>query len=277
MRHFDRITIDGNHTLDRSGAFEVLAEEVYTWGVHQAAPAWPMHQERGQATGAPVIQEHRGAPLISPWISPTQRREWNPRLYEEAVYRLLSQVFAPRTGAALRHELRGRSRIMPHWTRDPVRRVNGQDVYRPNAVAVNSAQMGAVALFTPGHFPARFRACSLFHELVHVARALADVFQQDAARSPGRYTNREEFSAVVIENVYRSETGLPLRWGHSDMNRTLQNPDTWFNHPHNRSAIERLCGEMPGFTRRLAGIPTSFNPFRRHYQQAGLMSAADAN
>jgi hypothetical protein len=88
-------------------------------------------------------------------------------------------------------------------------------------------------------------------------------FQAHPAFSRERYTNVEEFYAVVVTNVYLSERGAPLRWGHRDSTTLLTNPDTWLNHERNRNLVARFQREQALFALGLARSPAAFNPFRQ--------------
>jgi hypothetical protein len=162
--------------------------------------------------------------------------------------------------------------IMPFPIRDPV---NLEGDYRPNAAPrARASDRSLYIIYTPGHFLRQFRASSLFHEFVHVYRIMAGVYDPRAeARDRFRYTMWEEFPAVCIENVFRSEVALPLRWGHYDLTRVLSNPNTWLDNSHNRRAVEQLIREMPILTHSLAEVDAPFNPFRQIYRERARVPA----
>lgn len=285
MRRFDAVTrpgvrsvrfiADGAHTLSGDNTTEIPVEDIYNWPSWATGCAWPLHQERGHVPATPPPREHRRPPGVSPWISPTEPREWDQDGYEEAVVSLLTFIFSSRnrSGSALLHELGGPIKVIPLSRRDPV---NDDGVYRPNTGFAYSRAHGAYVLHTPGHFPARLRACTLFHELVHVARAQARIYSQgEQPYSDRRYTQWEEFPAVVIENIYRSEHRIPLRWGHYDVSTSLSNPDTWYNHPRNQMAIERVARQMNRLAMNLSRVQSRFNPFRQHFERVANSQAPD--
>lgn len=257
MRPFDDlIKIDGEHTVwASSGAVEIVpAAPIYTWS-DEPAPAWP-------SSDGPTIREHQPPPMLDPNVAANRR--WNASDYEAAVFSQLEHVFGTRCGTRLHRVLSMVVTIMPFPIRDPV---NLDGNYRPNAAPrARGSDRSLYIIYTPGHFLPRFRASSLFHELVHVYRIMARMYSpREEARDPQRYTMWEEFPAVCIENIFRSEIGLPLRWGHYDLTRVLNNGTTWLDSGHNRRAVERLIREMPTLTRSLAELALPFNPFRQLY------------
>ena len=267
MRRFDNLlAIDGEHTVwvsDRR--VEIIpASRVYNWRRGERAFAWPLNEERGQTAGEPPIQEHQPPPELDSDLATTT--QWSPSRYEAAVYHQLEQVFRRRTGACLRAVLSMEVTIMPFPIRDPV---NLDGDYRPNAAPrARGSDRSLYIIYTPGHFLRQFRASSLFHELVHIYRIMAGVYRpRERARAPFRYTTWEEFPAVCVENVFRSEVGLPLRWGHYDLTSVLTDPNTWLREVHNRHAVEQLIREMPTLTRSLAEVAVPFNPFRQIYRE----------
>jgi hypothetical protein len=229
-----------------------------------------LHEERGGTSGGPPIREHEPPPLLD--SSTAAQTRWNPADYEAAVHLQLQQVCQTRSGAHLRAVLGMEVTIMPFPIRDPV---NREGEYRPNAAPrARGSDRSLYIVYTPGHFLEQFRASSLFHELVHIYRLMAGVYRPRAeARDRDRYTTWEEFPAVCIENIFRSETGLPLRWGHLDLTTVLSNPDTWLDNIHNRQAVEQLIREMPILTSALAEVDVPFNPFRQIHRRRESASA----
>jgi len=53
---------------------------------------------------------------------------------------------------------------------------------------------------------------ALVHELVHALRVLRGKYLQLPTRSKA-YKNEEEFFAILVQNVYASEKGMPIYWG----------------------------------------------------------------
>jgi len=264
LRYDELIEIDGEHTIQTTLIAGRLTNEtvpvsgIYRWSAEESAPAWPLHEERGlTAAGAPIA-EHETLPVLDPEV--VRRMHWTPSHYEQAVQTLLDQVLRTGSGRRLRHEMTMPVTIMPFVLRDPT--VDGT-TFRPNAAPRATRSRDIFIIFTPGHFPPRFRGSSLFHELVHVYRIMSGNYRpSEEIYNPARYTVWEEWPAVCIENIFRSETGLPLRWGHFDLSMELIDPDRWAADPRNRVLIERLWREMPALSQALAELEVQFNPFR---------------
>ncbi|MCB9595401.1 MAG: hypothetical protein H6719_21960 [Sandaracinaceae bacterium] len=111
------------------------------------------------------------------------------------------------------------------------------------------------------------------HELVHVVRFSHGVFTQlrfdpDRRRSWGM-ENTEEYYAWMIEGMYCSQRGIPVRRSYHDWSRQRfednprgrGNPYVGLQHYW----VERFFREIPTLARALASIPEprcQFNPFR---------------
>ena len=139
----------------------------------------------------------------------------------------------------------------------------------------------------------------LVHELVHAMRIIAgklfdlavdplDVLKSGASRTPvtlWRFKNIEEFLAVLVTNIYRSEMGLPLRAAYrgSQQQRSLSRSERQEFAATHAGLIDAIMKGHPQFTRKLALVPASFNPVRdrraarnaqasqRLLQQAGVI------
>lgn len=176
-------------------------------------------------------------------------------------------------------------------------------------------------LFTPGHWTgcklAGARAdIVLFHELVHAYRFVRGRMNRipmsllpgektnDPARLKqlrinrvGSYPNREEFFAVVLENIYQSclGNGAPLRGEYA----APANPQNTWNVPdsgarqtsgslrtgntrsetvmlENLGAITQLYEEERPFLAKIIVLPGTFNPFRDYARKYGQGKAAYA-
>jgi hypothetical protein len=136
---------------------------------------------------------------------------------------------------------------------------------------------------------------TLFHELIHALRqtmgiedsapipapfevlrrgdgSVSQLMTQSTATKPTKhsqiYNDYEEFVAIMITNIYRSEVGRPgLRRDHLGGNALLTYPLTnarnfltvW------RPQIQRICGEMAAVCDKLAAVDCSFNPIFELY------------
>jgi hypothetical protein len=102
----------------------------------------------------------------------------------------------------------------------------------------------------------------LLHELIHAMRFMNGQGTRCAA-CPAGFRDYEEFLAVVLTNVFSSQTNRPLRhdlWGYSPMPKDLTTSQAYFDkygkyltpvrdvHPHLFTALKRATG-------------IAFNPF----------------
>jgi len=99
----------------------------------------------------------------------------------------------------------------------------------------------------------------LLHELLHATRKLAG----KVARLPlgGGYKNMEEYLANLVENIYRSEKGLPANdYAGAPIGKGfLDEPLT----PSPRLMLSLMRKHQPDLFGKLAKIETSFNPIRQ--------------
>lgn len=104
----------------------------------------------------------------------------------------------------------------------------------------------------------------LLHELVHsviAGRGVNDPSPLGAGES--RWHNRGEFDAILVTNIYRSETNpaAQLRDSHNATFEAIADPAGFT--VANRALIDGFVRRMPGFARQLAGVTTArFNPLR---------------
>ncbi len=115
----------------------------------------------------------------------------------------------------------------------------------------------------------------LFHELVHAFRMISQSLRRNythAQMTGGlyRYTDLEEFVAVLSENVLRSERGNPLRADHHTTNvLSPQLSDSFGFFASSAQTfrfVERFCKENPGFTKALSQVRSRFNPLAAYYK-----------
>lgn len=138
----------------------------------------------------------------------------------------------------------------------------------------------------------------LLHELAHALRHAAGKHRKCERNGVCRMTgalasfkDREEFFAVLVENVYRSDQSrdggrIHLRKSHADtgpMQPELADSFRFFTAGHRvYQMIAGYAEEHPVFTRHLAAVPARFNPFAAYFRDPGramrlsLGSVADA-
>jgi hypothetical protein len=104
----------------------------------------------------------------------------------------------------------------------------------------------------------------LVHELVHAIRITAGFSVDRRVPRQPRYGTMEEFFAIVVANVYRSECG---RGGVRNANHgeweTMQISGEYFLKWHfNRAHLRQFRRDHPNLAAELHEIDTYFNPFR---------------
>jgi hypothetical protein len=134
----------------------------------------------------------------------------------------------------------------------------------------------------------------LFHELIHCLRHFrtwADVNSYRFLRMGNGFENIEEFYAVLISNLYSSETRRPLRRDHSATSAGVTTPliqnitvagntipdyaGAGIFFPRNRNAIALMREETLGFGQafftQLVSLQCDFNPLREFVTGDRLM------
>jgi len=117
----------------------------------------------------------------------------------------------------------------------------------------------------------------LFHELVHAFRLVTEkasnrpfypnVFLRTAAAAKKKpeYDTEEEFFAILITNIFSSETGRPLRAGH-DANEALPS-DLSTNKgflavEEYARLVRQFCQDHSSVSQELRDVPSAFNPIK---------------
>jgi len=109
----------------------------------------------------------------------------------------------------------------------------------------------------------------LFHEMVHSTREMLGLF--DPLPLGFLFDAEEEFFAILLANIYASETGRPidLRQNHHGFVHLLEDTDTKFipnpSDPFYR-LIAKLVTQQPVMALEIGKINCPFNPIRRYFQ-----------
>jgi hypothetical protein len=105
---------------------------------------------------------------------------------------------------------------------------------------------------------------ALLHELVHSIRELSDKFSQTPTHDS--YGDIEEYFAVMVGNVYRSETlRIGLRGGHGAESLPPKQRDdaaVFLNTGENRKRLEQLKRENGDLFKAVGEVGAKWNPFR---------------
>ena len=119
-----------------------------------------------------------------------------------------------------------------------------------------SAHTSCAALGSAGNFALEV----LVHELVHAMRFAGKTLQRRATAA------QEEEIAILVTNIFSSETNRPLRWKHSGFAKLPSNDPVKF-YGNNLPLIKMFCTEHPAVSLELARIWTKFNPLREYYDR----------
>jgi hypothetical protein len=140
--------------------------------------------------------------------------------------------------------------------------------------------------FTPGFydpssplaqsFASQYRADSLlFHELVHAARGTSGTFDTTPLSGPlpigdmGRYTNVDEFVAILLTNIYRSEKyrTVQLRASHGVKYESYLHPRSVWKVPEFQVMMDRFAEQSPSLFWHFAHtVHAQWNPIRDYHR-----------
>ena len=242
--------------------------------------------------------------------------------YEHSILRLLHRIHRSQTGASLLFEINRRAHkkmvIMPyHSTTDPNNAyAQADDIEQAtrkgfivrdggNGAVLTDAQhhtwhgkgggSDTIVRFSEGTWT---KYCNthkaghktgakpdevLFHEMVHATREMRGVFDPEPLGH--MYDTDEEFYAILISNIYASETHRPidLRSDHHGFTPLSPTQDTSAHFlPHKSMKdyryrlIDTFVREEHGMAHALRHIPAHFNPIRRYFQLQDMQQPAHA-
>ena len=104
----------------------------------------------------------------------------------------------------------------------------------------------------------------LFHEMVHGYRQMSGKMQCTATPDQPGYDTAEEFMAILVSNMLRSELGLKgLRkdhWGFQAMAPGDEDPAKFAAIGNNKARIKQFCSEHPDLAANLKKAKIKFNP-----------------
>jgi hypothetical protein len=103
----------------------------------------------------------------------------------------------------------------------------------------------------------------LLHEMVHALRMLSGVFSDPNFTANPHMDDVEEFYAITVQDVYRSERGfLQLRrdhWGHQALSASLSGSNAYYE--EYKDPIDKWFETQKAFCLELASVRAKFNPF----------------
>ena len=201
----------------------------------------------------------------------------NPDFFETTILNLLKEVSRKRVGLLVLYEVKNSGHTLK---------------IRPAKSLMDSATLAmtkteknvqralggtAVLRFLPGNYDSKsgkfvniepfFGSDDvLIHELFHTARAMQGLSYFE--KTNDLYDDLEEFFAILVANVYLSETGRNnlLRADHvrsSIVNLDMNSKDFWEKYEHR---ILKLKKQNPRFFNLMAQVNCQFNPFREEFQ-----------
>jgi hypothetical protein len=111
----------------------------------------------------------------------------------------------------------------------------------------------------------------LVHELVHAIRIMAGLSVDRRVPRQPRYGTMEEFFAIVVANIYRSECGRGgvRNANHGDWETMHVNGEYFLKLQFNRAHLRQLRRDHPHLVAELREVDTYFNPFRHMRAPAG--------
>jgi len=111
----------------------------------------------------------------------------------------------------------------------------------------------------------------LFHEMIHATRELRGVF--NPVPLGYFYDTEEEFFAILIANLYASETGRPidLRSDHHSFNHLTTDTNALFlpkrdEQDYRYRLVGKLITQEPRLALELRAVHAPFNPIRRYFE-----------
>jgi hypothetical protein len=106
----------------------------------------------------------------------------------------------------------------------------------------------------------------LFHELIHSLRQISGKWRKGKLpKLDSKYTNDEEFIAVMVTNIYISISNRPLRDAHSGFginNDQLSWTTLLLN--EERELVKVFIRDHPSLSKVIQGVNTSYNPIRAY-------------
>jgi hypothetical protein len=106
----------------------------------------------------------------------------------------------------------------------------------------------------------------LLHEMTHGFRQMAGKMLCNATPDQPGYDTSEEFMAILVSNMYRSELKMPgLRkdhWGFQKLPIDQEDPATFLKVGNNKARLSQFYAEHHDFGDNLKKVPAPFNPLK---------------
>lgn len=201
----------------------------------------------------------------------------SPDFFETTILNLLKEVSRKRVGLLVLYEVKNSGHILKIR---PAKSLMDSQTFALTKIekSVRRAVSGnAILRFLPGNYDSKSKKFIniepffapddvLIHELFHTARAMQGLSYFEITNDS--YDDLEEFFAVMVSNVFLSETGRNhrLRAGHVPsliVKLGMTSKDFWMKYDHR---IIKLKKQNPMFFNLMAQVNCQFNPFREEVE-----------
>jgi outer membrane protein OmpA-like peptidoglycan-associated protein len=126
--------------------------------------------------------------------------------------------------------------------------------------------------------PAKQPDSVLLHELVHAGRHLSRVFKKrPLPRALDGYEDQEEFFAILVQDIYLSESGRKtldgrnnLRGAHDNKTTEDGDPKAFLCDPAKYDLVKQYWDESPNVAPLIAQVDTDFNPIQLYSEWKDL-------
>jgi hypothetical protein len=154
--------------------------------------------------------------------------------------------------------------------------------FKPDATCYRDAKTKE---YKPGGTPTEI----LFHELVHAFRIVTEKADHDqgpslpyvpeAFKQYPTYDDAEEFFAVLITNIFSSETGRPLRKDHGEpvpLPPALSTNKGFLAIEPYAKLVRKFCEDHLSVGQKIRDVPSAFNPIKEVLIGQGFQNLINA-
>jgi hypothetical protein len=210
--------------------------------------------------------------------------------YNFLVENIVEEILRRKTGQIILEGIRDSSHYVVIRPKFRYIKPDGSFVHVPcSATTQASSEMqknvlGVFVAFTPEpscnldpsshkHEPGADPTEVLFHELVHSFNAVTETPYDRKINNPfvppalrPKYDTEDDFFAILITNIFASETSRPLRGGHEGFKRLqpeLSTDDGFLAVEDYARLVKQFCDDHPSVSRELSRVTSEYNPIRR--------------
>jgi hypothetical protein len=241
----------------------------------------PELQHRASTVSCPcgrsvMVEKEFGIEIDPTW----QKVPGNDAVFKAVVRQTLAKILQSDTGKLLARSLRYHKKtvlLQPYeegdcnakeWWWGDSAKSNYSVVRFGNDARGSSACAESIKKKKPGSLPQEV----LFHELVHSLRRVSG--QLHNWNLKGGYGNNEEFTAILVTNIFISDVTNPVKSGlradwvsHSALDPKLADSFRFFaGGTKIFNLIATFCDENAGFTKLLSRVRARFNPIAAYYR-----------